>query len=55
MNTSDLIALVQTVQPEPGKDLVNADVTDMTTSDSVFTRTPGNWYVSPFLCVSFLT
>jgi len=50
-NTSDLIAWVQTVQPEPGKDPVNASVLDMTTSESVFARTSGNWYVSTFLSV----
>ena len=42
-NTSDLIAWVQTVPPEPCKDLVNAGVLDMTTSELVFARTSGNW------------
>jgi len=40
-NTSDLIAWVQTVPPEPCKDFVNAGVLDMTTSESVFARTSG--------------
>jgi hypothetical protein len=50
-NTSDLIAWVQTVPSEPGKDLVNAGVLDRTTSESVFARTSGNWNVSTFLSV----
>jgi len=50
-NTSDLIAWVQTVPPEPGIDLVIAGVLHMTTSESVFARTSGNWYVSTFLSV----
>jgi len=49
-NTSDLIAWVQTVPPEPGKDLVNEGVLDIT-SESVFAKTSGNWYVSTFLSV----
>jgi len=42
-NTSDLIAWVQTVPPEPGKDPINAGVLDKTTSETVFARTSGNW------------
>jgi hypothetical protein len=46
-NASCLIAWAQTVPPEPGKDLVNAGVTDMTL-ESAFARIPGNW-----LCFNF--
>jgi len=42
-NTSDLIAWVQTVPPKPGKDPINEGVLDMTTSETIFARTSGNW------------
>lgn len=46
-NTSDLISWAQTVPPEPGKDLLNAGVTDMTL-ESVFAKLLENW-----LCFNF--